>query len=235
MTTTLLLAVTIAVAAQAPDLRSADSATRLLASLRTADPAVCELAGRNLANSWGWGWSSDAGDLPMAAPMPTPMPVPIPMPFGGATSISSPNLTGATRAGALDAAVLAVFRAALRDQSRCVRRIAARVVAREEPSWAVADFTALVKDSDPGMRETALLGLGELEYPSTISLVSTSLSDREPGVRAMAAWALGQIEDPAAIAPLGKALGVAVGGAAGFYLLFDVALNVALPTGMLGF
>ncbi len=35
--------------------------------------------------------------------------------------------------------------------------------------------------------------------------------------------------------PLGKALAVAVGGAVGFYLLFDVALNVALPAGMLGF
>ncbi len=33
----------------------------------------------------------------------------------------------------------------------------------------------------------------------------------------------------------GKALAVAVGGAVGFYLLFDVALNVALPAGMLGF
>jgi len=35
--------------------------------------------------------------------------------------------------------------------------------------------------------------------------------------------------------PFGKALAVAVGGAVGFYLLFDVALNVALPAGMLGF
>jgi putative tricarboxylic transport membrane protein len=34
---------------------------------------------------------------------------------------------------------------------------------------------------------------------------------------------------------LGKALAVAVGGAAGFYLVFDVALNVSLPTGVLGF
>jgi putative tricarboxylic transport membrane protein len=34
---------------------------------------------------------------------------------------------------------------------------------------------------------------------------------------------------------LGRSVAVAVGGAAGFYLLFDVALNVALPTGVLGF
>ena len=35
--------------------------------------------------------------------------------------------------------------------------------------------------------------------------------------------------------PFGKALAVAAGGAVSFYLLFDVALNVALPAGMLGF
>jgi putative tricarboxylic transport membrane protein len=34
---------------------------------------------------------------------------------------------------------------------------------------------------------------------------------------------------------LGKALAVAAGGAVGFYLLFAVALNVALPAGVLGF
>jgi len=35
--------------------------------------------------------------------------------------------------------------------------------------------------------------------------------------------------------PLGRALAVAVGGTLGFYLLFDVALNVSLPRGILGF
>ncbi|MNC88000.1 Tripartite tricarboxylate transporter TctB family protein [compost metagenome] len=35
--------------------------------------------------------------------------------------------------------------------------------------------------------------------------------------------------------PLGKSLAIAAGGAVGFHLLFAVALNVALPTGMLGF
>jgi putative tricarboxylic transport membrane protein len=35
--------------------------------------------------------------------------------------------------------------------------------------------------------------------------------------------------------PLGTALAVAVGMAAGFYLVFPLALNVALPVGKLGF
>ncbi len=35
--------------------------------------------------------------------------------------------------------------------------------------------------------------------------------------------------------PLATALAVAVSGSAGFYLLFPLALNVSLPTGVLGF
>jgi hypothetical protein len=55
----------------------------------------------------------------------------------------------------LDAKVLAVFRTALRDQSRCVRRIAARMVAREEPTWAASEFGALAKDADGGSARSA--------------------------------------------------------------------------------
>src|SRR5262245_10900937 len=69
--------------AQRPDVRDPNAVTRLLASLRTADPEVCELAGRTLTNQWGWSAGSDFGDEPMPAPMPTPMPVPMPMPFAG--------------------------------------------------------------------------------------------------------------------------------------------------------
>lgn len=177
-----------ALAAQQPDLRDAGAVNRLLALLRTADPAVCEMAGRTLTNQWGWG-----GDLtgePMPEPMPTPMPVPIPMPFaGGGPGISGPNVS--RRAGmASDPSVLAVFRTALRDQSRCVGRIAARVVAREAPTWAAAEFGALAKDADAGLREIGLLGLGELEDPLTVGTMTTALGDRDVNVRARAAWAL---------------------------------------------
>src|SRR5688572_29473973 len=100
-----------ALAAQQPDPRDAGAITNLLASLRAADPAVCEMVGRTLANHLGWG--GDLGDVPMPAPMPMPMPVP--MPFGG-PGISGPNLSGRADT-ALDPKVLAVLRAALRDQS----------------------------------------------------------------------------------------------------------------------
>jgi putative tricarboxylic transport membrane protein len=74
--------------------------------------------------------------------------------------------------------------------------------------------------------------------------------------RALAAW-LGLVGCVALLKPLGflisfalfslflvrflygqslaKSLAIAVGGALGFYLIFDVALNVSLPSGVLGF
>ena len=193
-----------ALAAQQPVLRDAAAVNSLLASLRIADPAVCEMAGRTLTNQWGWG--SESGDEPMPEPM-QPMPVPMPMPFAsGGLNIAGPNV-GRRGGIALDAKVVAIFRTALRDQSRCVRRIAARMVAREQPTWAASEFGALAKDDDAGLREIGLLGLGELEDARTIGAMTSALGDRDVNVRAMAAWALGQLEDPGAIAALGKALG----------------------------
>ena len=189
--TAVLLAAALAV--QQPDLRDAESVTRLLASLRAADPAVCELAGRTLTNHWGW--MGDAGDEPMPAPMPMPMPAPMPMPFAGrGPGISGPNVSYRAGHGAR-AQVLAAFRTALRDQSRCVRRIAARMVAREQPTWASTEFGAMAKDADAGLRETGMLGLGELEDPRTIGAMTSGLGDRDVAVRAMAAWALGQLRN----------------------------------------
>ena len=149
----------------------------------------------------------DIGDEPMPAPMPMPMPAPMPMPLAGrGPGISGPNIS--YRNGrALDARVLAAFRTALRDPSRCVRRIAARMVAREAPTWAAAEFGALAKDAEAGFREIGMLGLGELEDPRTIGAITTGLGDRDVAVRAMAAWALGQLELLEAVPTLGKALG----------------------------
>jgi len=107
MTGFLLLA---ALAAQQLTFRDAAAVNAQLAALRTADPAVCEMAGRTLTNQWGWG--GDPADEP--APMPTPMPVPMPMPFAAAgAGVSGLNVRHRA-APALDAKVLAVFRAAPR-------------------------------------------------------------------------------------------------------------------------
>ena len=142
----------------------------------------------------------------MPAPMPMPMPVPMPMPFAGrGPGVSGPQIS--YRAGAaLSPQVLAAFRTALRDQSRCVRRIAARMIAREKPAWAPTEFGTLAKDADAGLREVGHAGTRRARGSADDRRDDAALSDRDAAVRAMAAWALGQLEVPEAIPALGKAL-----------------------------
>ena len=85
---TILLAA--ALAAQQPELRDVAAVSQLLGSLRTADPAVCEMAGRTLTNQWGWG--GDFSDEAMPSPMP--MPVPMPMPFAAEQPFTSSASAG---------------------------------------------------------------------------------------------------------------------------------------------
>ena len=91
--------------------------------------------------------------------------------YGRGPDISGPNVSHHTVA--LDARALAVFRTALRDQSRCVRHISARMIARERPTWAATEFDGLSQDADASLRETGLLGLGD-EDSRTSSLNSLS-------------------------------------------------------------
>ena len=201
--TSLLLAALLA--SQPADLRDVDAVTRVLASLRAADPAVCELAGQSITNGWGWGWMGN-GDDPMPRPMPTPMPTPMPMPFAGRGAGTVMPRTARASSG-WDARVVDAFRPALRDNSRCVRRIAARVVGRAHPSWAPQEFAALAKSSEAGFREIGQLGLGVIEDPATMPAMIAGLGDSDETVRGTAAWALGQVESTQAIPALTKALG----------------------------
>src|SRR5437773_7628193 len=66
--------------------------------------------------------------------MPMPMPTPMPMPMALRMGIRVPHVRVHVRHGPAwyggDAAVSGAFRAVLRDDSRCVRNIAARVLGR---------------------------------------------------------------------------------------------------------
>ncbi len=185
-----------AVAMQQPLTRDSAAVARLFTSLRGADSAVCELAGRALTNFGGW-WGAN-GDLPM--------PMPMPMPFADGGIHVNPSIHGVGWHKKADAVALGAFRVGLRDPSRCVRHIAARVLGDAKPPWAYQTFTAMSKDADAGLRETGILGLGELEDPRSLGGLGDALADRETRVRAMAAWALGELEDSRAIEPLKRVL-----------------------------
>ena len=97
--------------------------TRVLDQLRTSDSMVCALAGQALTNYGGFGgWNHSDPGMPMPQPMPTPMPMP-----GGGIGDFHINMHewGGRK---MDPAVLRAFRAFIRDDNRCVRNIAARVI-----------------------------------------------------------------------------------------------------------
>src|SRR3989441_3250835 len=152
-------------AAQQPPSAPLDSGAvaRVLALLKTSDSTVCELAGQAISNSWGFPWEPRLFPTPMPMPMPTPMPMPMARRMG----IRVPHVhvhvhhPGDWRRE--DATVLGAFRAVLRDDSRCVRHIAARVLGRARSPGSYDAFLALLREASPGLRETGALGLGELE------------------------------------------------------------------------
>src|SRR5438034_7173754 len=177
---------------------------RVLGLRKTADSTVCELAGQAISNSWGFPWEPRLFPTPMPMPMPTPMPMPMALRMG----IRVPHVRVHVRHGPAwyggDAAVSGAFRAVLRDDSRCVRNIAARVLGRARSAASYDAFLALLGDASPGLRETGALGLGELEDRRAPRPLQTALRDRDAAVRAMAARGLGEIEDSSSIGALAK-------------------------------
>ncbi len=181
---------------------------RVLAELKVVDSTVCELAGQALTNYGGfWGGGRDFSSTVM--PMPRPMPTPMPMPGGGGGIAGvMRDVTHGNRdhKSGVDAATLGAFRAVLRDDNRCVRNIAARVLGNHNPAGTYELFIGLLRDAKPGLRETGAIGLGELEDSRAIGPLGDALDDAEAAVRARAAWALGEIDEAAAIDPLARAL-----------------------------
>ena len=70
----------------------------------------------------------------------------------------------------------------------------------------VAALTAALKDSDKGVRETAMHALVQMRDPSIFDPLVQALSDASPDVREQAAFGLGQLRDRRAVEPLTRAL-----------------------------
>ena len=191
-----LLASLLLVVQNRPALDSA-TVTRVLNQLQASDSTVCALAGEALTNYGGF-WGHRFADPGM--PMPQPMPTPMPMPGGGPGEVHV-DMHENTRD--MDPAVLRAFRAVIRDDNRCVRNIAARVLGNHGGSEAYNLFIGMLKDARADFRETGALGLGERQDSRAITPLSDALgSDASPAVRMTAAWALGELEEKIAVAPL---------------------------------
>src|SRR5258706_12202904 len=117
-----LLASLLIVAQTRAPLDSA-TVTRVLNQLKTGDSTVGALAGEALTNYGGFGGHAFADP---GMPMPQPMPTPMPMPGGGGGG--GVHFGMHERSRDMDPAVLRAFRAVIRDDNRCVRNIAARVL-----------------------------------------------------------------------------------------------------------
>lgn len=180
-------------AAQAaePAIASDTLAASLLATVRGADPVVCELAVRAVDGRHGW--SSTVDELVgVGAPL---------SPLQRATvrwAIHDRN----TGPGDRDPAAIDPLAAGLRDADPCVRRMAALKLGRMRQPRAVSALLAALAAPDPGLRAAGALGLGYAEDAATIGELGAALGDASPQVRATAAWALGAIEDERAIPQL---------------------------------
>jgi len=175
-------------AAQAaePAVPSDTLAAALLATVRGADPVVCELAVRAVDGRHGW--SSTMDELVgVGAPL---------TPLQRATVHWA--VQGQDRPPG-DEAAIDPLAAGLRDPDPCVRRMAALKLGRMRDPRGISELRAALAAPDPGLRAAGALGLGYAEDPATIGELGEALGDARVEVRATAAWALGAIEDERAI------------------------------------
>jgi len=152
-------------------------ARMVLAAARGTSPTMCTLAAQSLGNGWGWGMGDDE-DAPVLA-------------RAGEDVRSALGWLGSTQATAADVAAL---RDGLGDPDACVRRVSARLLAREHvPGGADALLEAL-RSSDATRRDAAIVGLGYSGDKRAVGPLSALLGDADPEVRGGAAWALGHVE-----------------------------------------
>lgn len=173
-------------AAQEGDLRA------LLAAARGTSPAMCILAVQSVGNGWGWGWGmGDDEDAPALA---------------RAGSDARPALAWMASRQAT-AADVATLRDGLGDPDACVRREAARLLARREVPGGTDVLLEALRSGDATRRDAAVLGIGWSGDKRAVGPLTGMLDDRDPEVRAAAAWALGHVEAREATSALVRVTG----------------------------
>jgi hypothetical protein len=165
-----------------PVLATADApqggeARAVLSAVRGISPVACELAVQAAGNGWGWG-QGDAEDAPA---------------LGRASEETRRVLTWlGERGGTADD--VATLREGLGDPDACVRRMAARILARDHLPGGVDALLEALRSGDAGRRDAAVLGLGYAGDARAVTPLIALLGDADPEVRGGAAWALGHTE-----------------------------------------
>lgn len=158
-----------------------ENVARLLTAVRGASPLYCELATR-LVDGRVW-WSTSGTSL-----------IEI-------DSASAELIRWVHRKHG-DARVVPRLAAALRDEDRCVRRVAGALLGRVRVPGALATLTEALDHANEGTRSAAAIGLGLADQDASVQPLIRRLRDASPDVRRSAAWALGAIDHRSAMVPL---------------------------------
>ena len=152
-------------------------ARALLSAVRGISPVACELAVQSAGNGWGWGMG-DAEDAPAV----------------GRSSEETRRVLGWLGERAPTAEDVASLREGLGDPDACVRRMAARLLARDHVPGGVDALLEALRSGDAGRRDAAVLGLGYAGDARAVGPLVALLGDGDAEVRGGAAWALGHTE-----------------------------------------
>jgi HEAT repeat protein len=158
-----------------------ENVSRLLTAVRGAPPLYCELAAR-LVDGRVW-WSGSGTSLI-------------------AVDSASAALIRWVHRKHADARVVPRLAAGLRDDDRCVRRVAGALLGHVDVPAAFATLVEALDHSDEGTRAAAVIGLGLSDDDRAVQPLIRRLRDASADVRRSAAWALGAIENRAAMLPL---------------------------------
>ena len=161
--------------------------SRLLASVRGANPLSCELASRMVDGRSFWNSGGRSGLVEMDS--------------------AASALIRWVHSRHTDGRVVPRLIASLRDGDACVRRIAGGMLGRVDHPSALSALITALDDASAGTREVAAIGLGLQEDSSAVPALVARLRDSVADVRRTAAWALGVIEHKSAMMPLVELLG----------------------------
>jgi HEAT repeat protein len=160
--------------------RTDDAVGALLAAVRVDDPLLCALAVERIDQRGSWSrWGRSADELP------------------GVDSLTAETLRSLDQWELAERDVRRLS-AALRDDTSCVRRVAASLLSRVADPAATAAIGAALADARPEVREVAAIAAGMAEATAHAAVLGRLLGDSSAGVRRAAAWALGAMESHAA-------------------------------------